>query len=1550
MLRTLVLLSALGFLVVSASAQTCTTSWINASDGDWSDDANWSDGAPEAGDTACITEPGTYIVSLDRDQGLAGLVLGGASGTQTLVLDRSLTSLTEGTVGPNGVLQLENCGTRCGGLFRVENTLSVEGTLVHRSSSELLSDGGTVDVASGGTLRVRTGISSVNIGSGTEGSRSRVIVGGTLLFDTEGQLPRSTTFRGDLDLAGGTVAITAGSASFQAQGRWAGGTFEVPEGAELFFRAGNGSSGVFEVTGTLSGSPAGEVEFDGSATLAAGADGATLDVQGAGIKLEPGSGFATFFTSAGGAFTNTGRISVEGRHTIRGVTLRNEGVIAVESILTLDEGAEIENRSSGLIEITSGSVLDGVDGEVIRGSGRIAARGSSGSTLGVPLDLDGATLEVSAPSLLVGEGTLRDVTFDIAEGSFANLTSSNTGLSGVFEVGGTLSGDIEGTLFLGSSGTFAAASGGVILALGGTGLTVSPGSGRSAAFTSAGGELRNTGLVRVEGNGLTVRQAVFVNEGTVRATRFTTINEGAVVRNAASGVVDFGSTFSVSTGARTADGTGRLVNEGLFLVTGSGVTSFGGTLRSQAGSEIRPTLGANVQLEAPGSAALPDGARLTGNGRANLRSRELFLEGTISPGTDAQPLDTLRTSNWLRFSPVAGNPQLVVDVGSGGASDLVEHTRGSGPAGSVQLAGALIVRVAEGYTPQIGDTFTVLRTTNTSGDIQGDFAQVFAVGAPDGIAFVSERNADNSAVLVRAVEAASGGAIVVSETDPVGGGIRRLILSGPGARGVGSARLECTDCLDAEAFGTIAGDLSVAGGLTELRFDLTSPRAYGFYDLVLTQPGLDDARVPLTVRPLITAVNVDVDRDNGMRMWPANGPGQIHNFSWYDFYVRTNDIRGAAPFLLFERPVPDRTSMILASTHDPRRTASARIYNSLIADDPFEPALAFARLPPISNEAFETGIEVGLRIDPDAVLFPDEMPTGPDDDRIPFGEGQVLTISSQNNISIERAERLMEIAIRAASDASLSAYLSALDLADPEALGEAVRFALGSGAARYVQGVRPLLDRFVEEASATVQAPADLASGAEDAFNAALRTAAEDFTTDISASLLDGFAGSAAVAALLQAEFDALEIEPDLTSDGRSLVSDNDEPLPPAGQQCKNGNYYQLARGGKWFKCPPPSGPADPNDKVASNEDLSCEYEAATVDGVETFRCARAYLPISRAGDPIEYTIRFENLPEATAPATLVTITDLLDSRFDPSTLEVVSTSSDSTFSFSVQGQEVTFRFVGIDLPPNVTSPEGEGYVTFRVAPHSPLVAGDVIENDASIVFDFNPAIETGTVIHEAREVSDLGTFIIAPDIVQEGQPFVFEVSAFNIVGDPASGATVTVSTGGASIASAQAPAGSCTVGTEVVCQFDTLSEEQAELITIMLDDPPRGIYALSSSITYAGFDGFEANNLDLVSSGVVGVSVEDDNGFPREVRLASIAPNPVQSAAVLRWGVPQATAVDLRIYDLRGREVAVLAEGEAVQAGWHETTWRPDLANGVYLVRLMVGAEVRTKKLLVVR
>jgi hypothetical protein len=88
----------------------------------------------------------------------------------------------------------------------------------------------------------------------------------------------------------------------------------------------------------------------------------------------------------------------------------------------------------------------------------------------------------------------------------------------------------------------------------------------------------------------------------------------------------------------------------------------------------------------------------------------------------------------------------------------------------------------------------------------------------------------------------------------------------------------------------------------------------------------------------------------------------------------------------------------------------------------------------------------------------------------------------------------------------------------------------------------------------------------------------------------------------------------------------------------------------------------------------------------------------------------------------------------------------------------------------------------------------------------------------------------------------------------------------------------------------------------------------------------------------------------PSAVALLPVAPNPVSASARLRYELPEATAVRLQVFDLLGRRVATLADGEK-PAGRHEVSWRSaGLASGTYFVRLQAGSTAQTQMLRLVR
>ena len=79
------ILAVIVSLIGTQCARAADIVWTNASSSNWSTAANWSPNqVPGSSDTAWITNNGTYTVTLNSGVTLAGLQLGGDSGTQTL--------------------------------------------------------------------------------------------------------------------------------------------------------------------------------------------------------------------------------------------------------------------------------------------------------------------------------------------------------------------------------------------------------------------------------------------------------------------------------------------------------------------------------------------------------------------------------------------------------------------------------------------------------------------------------------------------------------------------------------------------------------------------------------------------------------------------------------------------------------------------------------------------------------------------------------------------------------------------------------------------------------------------------------------------------------------------------------------------------------------------------------------------------------------------------------------------------------------------------------------------------------------------------------------------------------------------------------------------------------------------------------------------------------------------------------------------------------------------------------------------------------------------
>ncbi len=88
----------------------------------------------------------------------------------------------------------------------------------------------------------------------------------------------------------------------------------------------------------------------------------------------------------------------------------------------------------------------------------------------------------------------------------------------------------------------------------------------------------------------------------------------------------------------------------------------------------------------------------------------------------------------------------------------------------------------------------------------------------------------------------------------------------------------------------------------------------------------------------------------------------------------------------------------------------------------------------------------------------------------------------------------------------------------------------------------------------------------------------------------------------------------------------------------------------------------------------------------------------------------------------------------------------------------------------------------------------------------------------------------------------------------------------------------------------------------------------------------------------------------PSHFSLHQNYPNPFNPTTVITFTLPSRSLVSLKVFDVLGREVAILLAGE-LPAGPYSASWDPNgAASGVYFYRLQAGTFTETKKLVLLR
>lgn len=441
-----------------------TKTWIGPSSGNWGIAANWSGGTlPTATDIVEIGGTTSVTVTLDISPTVAGLILGGTAGTQSLNINgQTLTLIGLSTVGTHGVVNLTSGTLQGTGEIDISGQLNWNGGTLSGTGLTVIGPSGTLAIGGSSHTLNRTienqGLTTWSVSPITQGRSSFLnkgtfvattastldwnggVTGGTNAFFNQGIFQKQGTGTvniqtsstpvnfdnsGLVDVQGGAFQIEQGSATY--------GQFDVDAGATLAFKG--GKTYTFLTGSTVTGPGSVQVNNDNLVV------NTTLSIS------------TLAFSS--GSIGGTGDLTLTGASTWSFGTMSGTGrtIIAPSGSLGITGGRlsrVLENQGT----VTESGSLTPISGQILNTNLWVATTGSSIGILGGPGGVNNrftnqgifrkqgtGTVQFFTSSSAVSfenQGTL-----DIQAGTLGILNNGLTNFSGTTLTGGTY--QISGT-------------------------------------------------------------------------------------------------------------------------------------------------------------------------------------------------------------------------------------------------------------------------------------------------------------------------------------------------------------------------------------------------------------------------------------------------------------------------------------------------------------------------------------------------------------------------------------------------------------------------------------------------------------------------------------------------------------------------------------------------------------------------------------------------------------------------------------------------------------------------------------------------------------------------------------------------------------------------------------------------------------------------------------------------------------------------------------------------------------------------------------------------
>jgi hypothetical protein len=741
------------------------------------------------GDT--VTLNGTYDVTGSTEDNGAGVVN----------FDGPIDSLGTSLTATSGTLNFNTSFIGTAGTFTGLVTLSETATLSGADTVDaaggitingnLTLDGLTLDNAagqtaawSGGDVTLEDGAVFNNFGTFnvTADTYWGQGTGAPSSFNNAGALVCSSDYDNSypffnlpFNSLGGTVDVKSGYFGFEGKVTSTGGSFTAESGAELALGGGEGVTSTLDASSTIGG--AGTVDFTTEGTLTMNG---TYDVTGT--------------TMCGGPY---GTVNFDGPVDSIGSTVNVE-----ESTVNFNTAFVGSAGTIGNVEATYGGTLNLGANDLtattmtlagtLSGTGTVTVNGlltfqDDATISGCTVNPDGGTAVASNPYGYTGI-TLSGCTFNNPSGqTFTN------GLSGVLLQDGAIFnnfGTVDATNYVEFSGNP------------GTSQTV-------ATFNNTGTFIADYASSPIEFGGTAFNDdggSVDVKQGTLELA-------GGGVSTGGSFTIESGATLEMDGGPEdpyTFDAATTLSSAGSFTLGGSGLVIFAGT-----STLTGPTSdGGELQFDgSQPSSTVSDTYSLSGTGTVGPITSDA---GQISPGDGATEPGILTADGNVSLS---GNATLNIALNGTTAGTGYDQLNATG---SVSLGEYTTLNVTLGFTPAVGETFTIIKST---APITGTFVNLHGTSVTiDGVPFTISYTADGGDEVVLT----SAGATTTSTTTTLSSSANPSTIGQSvtftaavaAASGTATPTGTVTFTIDGQAQTPV--DLSVVGGVDQATFSTTT--------------------------------------------------------------------------------------------------------------------------------------------------------------------------------------------------------------------------------------------------------------------------------------------------------------------------------------------------------------------------------------------------------------------------------------------------------------------------------------------------------------------------------------------------------------------------------------------------------------------------------------------------------------------------------------------------------------------------------------------------------